>query len=142
MLGSLFIVFVSVGLDMYAQTMMQCALGCNYKRGNLRVEGSGRIGPPTLLPFFSDQKDTFIEQVADQTGLELFYVPAAFYVVSCRIIIRLGGAVAEWVRALAWNGDRTFPAGFERNPTSVKLFASELWQFHLPLFASVFRMRH
>ena len=25
----------------------------------------------------------------------------------------LVGAVAEWVRALAWNGDRTFPAGFE-----------------------------
>ena len=24
-----------------------------------------------------------------------------------------GGAVAEWVRAVAWNGDRTFPAGFE-----------------------------
>ena len=24
-----------------------------------------------------------------------------------------GGAVAESVRALAWNGDRTFPAGFE-----------------------------
>ena len=26
-----------------------------------------------------------------------------------------GGAVAEWVRALAWNGDRTFPAEFEPN---------------------------
>ena len=24
-----------------------------------------------------------------------------------------GGAVAEWVRALALNGDRTFPAGFD-----------------------------
>ena len=24
-----------------------------------------------------------------------------------------GGTVAEWVRALAWNGDRTFPAEFE-----------------------------
>ena len=24
-----------------------------------------------------------------------------------------GGAVADWVRALAWNGDRTFPSGFE-----------------------------
>ena len=30
------------------------------------------------------------------------------------------GAVAEWVRALAWNGDQTFPAG--SNPTSVKTF--------------------
>ena len=25
----------------------------------------------------------------------------------------LGGVVAEWVRALAWTGDRTVPAGFE-----------------------------
>ena len=24
-----------------------------------------------------------------------------------------GGAVAEWVRASAWTGDRTVPAGFE-----------------------------
>ena len=102
MLGSRFIVFVRIGLDIYAQAMMQCPHGCNNKRGNLRVEGSGRIGPPPLLPFFSDQKATFIEQVADQTGLELFYVPEAFYVVSCRIIIRLVGPVAEWVRALAW----------------------------------------
>ena len=36
-------------------------------------------------------------------------------------IFATGGAVAEWVRALAWNGDRTFPAGFD-NPTSVKTF--------------------
>ena len=28
------------------------------------------------------------------------------------IHLQLGG-VAEWVRALAWHGDRTFPAGFE-----------------------------
>ena len=25
----------------------------------------------------------------------------------------MGRAVTEWVRALAWNGDRTYPAGFE-----------------------------
>ena len=25
----------------------------------------------------------------------------------------MGGAVAEWVRELALNGDRTFPAGFD-----------------------------
>ena len=51
-----------------------------------------------------------------------------------------GGAVAEWVRALAWTGDRTVPAGFESY--FGKLFSSELWQFHLPRFASVFRRRH
>ena len=28
--------------------------------------------------------------------------------------------MAEWVRALAWNGDQTFPAGYE--PTAVKTF--------------------
>ena len=49
---------------------------------------------------------------------------------------RMGGAVAEWVRALAWTGDWTVPAGFESH--FGKLFASELWQFRLPRFASVF----
>ena len=34
--------------------------------------------------FFSDQTAAFIEEVADQTGLELQYAPAAFYVVSYR----------------------------------------------------------
>ena len=30
-----------------------------------------------------------------------------------RRTINRGGAVAEWVRELALNGDRTFPAGFD-----------------------------
>ena len=48
---------------------------------------------------------------------------------------KLGGAVAEWVRASTC--DRTVDGS---SPTSVKkLFASELWQFRLPRFASVFR---
>ena len=29
------------------------------------------------------------------------------------VLATIGGAVAEWVRALAWTGDRTIPAGFE-----------------------------
>ena len=48
-----------------------------------------------------------------------------------------GGAVAEWVRALDWRPDGP---GFESH--CGKLFASELWQFRLPRFASVFRRRH
>ena len=48
-----------------------------------------------------------------------------------------GGAVAEWVRALDWRPDGP---GFESH--CGKLFASELWQFRLPHFASVFRRRH
>ena len=32
---------------------------------------------------------------------------------TCFGLIGGGGAVAEWVRPLAWNGDRTFPTGFE-----------------------------
>ena len=66
----------------------------------------------------------------------------------------LGGAVAEWrgrggrVQGARW------PSGLERwlvqatglswpgsNPTAEN-FASELWQFRLPRFASVFRRRH
>ena len=47
-----------------------------------------------------------------------------------------GGAVAEWVRALDWRPDGP---GFESH--CGKLFASELWQFRLPRFASVFRRR-
>ena len=47
------------------------------------------------------------------------------------------GAVAEWVRALDWRPDGP---GFESH--CGKLFASELWQFRLPCFASVFRRRH
>ena len=44
---------------------------------------------------------------------------------------------ARWpVRAVAWTGDRTVPAWFESH------FASELCQFRLPRFASVFRRRH
>ena len=43
--------------------------------------------------------------------------------------------MAEWVRALAWNSDQTFPAGFEPH-FGEKLFATELWQFRLPLFAT------
>ena len=51
--------------------------------------------------------------------------------------IRRGGAVAEWVRTLDWRPDGP---GFESH--CGKLFASELWQFRLPRFASVFRRRH
>ena len=51
------------------------------------------------------------------------------------------GAVAEWVRALACTGDRTVLAGFESHCGKLN-FASELWQFRLPRFASVFRRRH
>ena len=46
------------------------------------------------------------------------------------------GAVAEWVRAFDWRPDCP---GFESH--CGKLFASELWQFRLPRFASVFRRR-
>ena len=31
----------------------------------------------------------------------------------CHDVFHHGGAVAEWVRGLAWTGDRTVPAGFE-----------------------------
>ena len=48
------------------------------------------------------------------------------------------GAMAEWVRALACAGDRY---GSGSNPAAEN-FASELWQFRLPRFASVFRRRH
>ena len=41
-----------------------------------------------------------------------------------------GGAVAEWVRVLAWTGDRVVLAGFESRCGN---FASELWQFRLPV---------
>ena len=41
----------------------------------------------------------------------------------------LGGRGSQWVRALAWTGDRTVPAGLESH--FGKLFASELWQFRL-----------
>ena len=49
--------------------------------------------------------------------------------------------MAEWVRALAWNGDRTFPAGFE--PHFGKNFSlRNFGNFVYPsLFSSVFRMR-
>ena len=47
------------------------------------------------------------------------------------------GAVAEWVRALDLRPDGP---GFESHCGN--LFASELWQFRLPRFASVFRRRH
>ena len=47
-----------------------------------------------------------------------------------------GGAVAEWVRALDW---RLGDPGFE---SCCGNFTSELWQFRLPRFASVFRRRH
>ena len=51
--------------------------------------------------------------------------------------VQMGGAVAEWVRALDLRPDgRGFESHFG------KLFASELWQFRLPPFASVFRRRH
>ena len=44
------------------------------------------------------------------------------------------GAMAEWVRALACAGGRY---GSGSNPAAEN-FASELWQFRLPRFASVF----
>ena len=45
-------------------------------------------------------------------------------------------AVAEWLRALDW---RPGGPGFE---SCCGNFVSELWQFRLPRFASVFRRRH
>ena len=48
-------------------------------------------------------------------------------------------ALVEWVRALAWTGDRVVLAGFESRCGN---FVSALWQFRLPRFASVFRRRH
>ena len=44
-----------------------------------------------------------------------------------------GGAVAEWVRSLAWTGDRVVLAGFESRCGN---FSAELWQFRLPRFVS------
>ena len=52
---------------------------------------------------------------------------------------RLGCAVAEWVRALAWRGDGTVLAVSE---SRCGKFASELLQFRLPRFTSVFRRRY
>ena len=47
---------------------------------------------------------------------------------------------ARWPSELERStGDRTVDGS---NPTSEKLFASELWQFRLPPIASVFRRRH
>ena len=49
--------------------------------------------------------------------------------------------MAEWVRALAWNGDRTFPAGFETHfgkNFSLRNFGNSVYP---SLFSSVFRMR-
>ena len=46
-----------------------------------------------------------------------------------------GGAVAEWVRALTWTGDRSVP-GRVRVPLTAENFASELWQLRLSRFAS------
>ena len=46
------------------------------------------------------------------------------------------GGGDEWVRALDW---RPGGPGFESRCGN---FASELWQFRLPRFASVFRRRH
>ena len=48
------------------------------------------------------------------------------------ILLAIQFAVAEWVRAFAWTGDRTVPAGFDSRCGN---FASELWQFRLPRFA-------
>ena len=44
---------------------------------------------------------------------------------SCENVV---GTMAESVRALAWTGDRTVPAGFKSRCGN---FASELWQFRL-----------
>ena len=49
-----------------------------------------------------------------------------------------GGAVAEWVER--WLALATGRCGTGSNPTADN-FASELWQFRLPRFASVFRRR-
>ena len=49
---------------------------------------------------------------------------------------RVGGEVAEWVRALDW---RPGGPGFE---SLCGNFGSELWKFRLPRFTSVFRRRH
>ena len=73
MLGSLFIIFVRVGRAIYTQTMVELAVfGCNNKSSNPGVER--REWSNTLLPFFSDQTAAF-EEVADQTGLDLFSIP-------------------------------------------------------------------
>ena len=49
-----------------------------------------------------------------------------------------GGAVTQWVTALEW---RPGGPGFESRGGNLTS-ESELWQFRLPRFASVFRRRH
>ena len=44
-----------------------------------------------------------------------------------------GGALAEWVRALTWTGDRVVLAVSESRCGN---FASDLWEFHIPCFAN------
>ena len=47
--------------------------------------------------------------------------------------------MAEWAKALAWNDDRTFPAGFE--PHLGKNFLIGTLAIPFTPLASVFRMR-
>ena len=59
--------------------------------------------------------------------------------VVCCVLSAEGIGVAEWARALT--GDWTVNGS---SPAAAKTFrfASELWQFRLPLLAGVFRIRH
>ena len=64
--------FVRVGRVIHAQTMMPCAaFECNDKSSNQCVEGNGRIHSF----HYCLRSSGFIEEVADQTGLELFSMP-------------------------------------------------------------------
>ena len=81
----------------------------------------------TELWFLFNFKAQQLEIVTSSTGMQ-----RCVYI---RNVLAKGGRVAEWVRALDW---RPGGPGFE---SCWWHFAStELWQFHLPRFASVFRM--
>ena len=76
---------------------------------------------PHILPF--------IRWLSDGNKLYLYaeFLPPIISLYSCS---------TEWARALDWR-----PGGPGFKSCCGKL-ASDLWQFHLPHFASVFRMRH
>ena len=85
MLASLFI--VRVGRVIIAQTMVLCAaFGFNNKRGNPDVEGIGRVHSFHSIPI---KEPPVLKKWLTKPDWNYSYVPAAFYVVSCRIVIRL-----------------------------------------------------
>ena len=50
----------------------------------------------------------------------------------------MGGAAAEWVRALALNGDRTFPAGFDSHCGRLCLSSSYCLQYALHMRSIIY----